>query len=232
VLRGGRLSRCGWCRPCVRSWVVSTALKRVPCSSATGWVGAVVVSPGRHRRRQTRCTGMHPTTWPNSVTLQRVDTADTTCNPPPCGARGFIGRSPGRGHLSKSPHLDPQLRAAHADAELTPHARWRFTCHDGGGTRRAGASRRSRPDSCGRATVFRAQGRVRSIHDFKTAPVVGDWSGVACGVGVDAEPAPGGRADLLDGVWGPESARQADCRPLTTVTAAAVPARAHHRWPW
>jgi hypothetical protein len=42
---------------------------------------------------------MHPTTWPNSVTLQRVDTADTTCNPPPCGARGFIGRSPGRGHL-------------------------------------------------------------------------------------------------------------------------------------
>jgi hypothetical protein len=61
-------------------------VKRVPCSSATGW-------------SRNALHGYAPTAWPNSVTLWRVDTADTTCNPPPFGARGFIGRSTGRGHL-------------------------------------------------------------------------------------------------------------------------------------
>ena len=74
-------------------------VKRVPCSSATGWSRCGCGSARPTSTTATRCTGMHPTTWPNSVTLQRVDTADTTCHPPPCGARGFIGRSPGRGHL-------------------------------------------------------------------------------------------------------------------------------------
>jgi hypothetical protein len=74
-------------------------VKRVPRSSATGRSRYGCGSARPTSTTATRCTGMHPTTWPNSVTLQRVVTADTTWNPPPCGARGFIGRSPGRGHL-------------------------------------------------------------------------------------------------------------------------------------